>query len=104
VLQNVTDDSLVLNSGAGLETFSMTQIERISVKEKGHRGRNALVGLGVGAGIGLVLGAVGDANCGTGCTVPKHFGIEAIPPLFGGVGALVGAIIPSGGWREIYKR
>jgi hypothetical protein len=104
VLQSVTDDSLVLNAGAGLETFSITQIKRISVKERGHRGRNALVGLGIGAGIGLVLGAVGDANCGTDCTVPKHFGIEALPPLFGGVGALVGAIVPSGGWREIYKQ
>ena len=103
VLQSVTDDSLVLNSAAGVETFSLTQIERVSVREKGHRGRNALVGLAAGAGIGLVIGAVSDANCGPGCTVPKHFGIEAIPPLFGGVGALVGAIIPSGGWHEIYN-
>ena len=104
-LQRVTDDSVVLSSSAGQEMFARRQVTRISVKEKGHRGRNVLIGLGVGAGAGLLLGAVGDHNCGSNlnCNVPGNFGKTYLPPLFGAVGALVGAVMPTGGWRDIYK-
>jgi len=100
----VTDDSLVIYSGSGRQSLSVQEVRRVSVKERGHRGRNTLIGLGIGAGVGLLFGALGDANCGGNCVVPKNFGKEALPPVFGGVGALVGVVIPTGGWRQIYKQ
>ena len=103
-LQSLTEDSLLLRTSAGQEMFARPQVKRVSIREKGHRGRNTLIGLGVGAGVGLVFGALGDANCGPNCTMPKNFGKEALPPVFGGVGALVGLIIPSGGWQVVYRQ
>jgi hypothetical protein len=104
-LQSVTGDSVVLNSSAGQETFARQQVTRVSIKIQGHRGRNALIGLGVGAGAGLGLGAVSDHSCAPiGCFLGNNFGKKVITPLGAGVGVLIGALIPSGGWREIYKQ
>ncbi len=104
-LQSVTEDSLVLNSRAGQETVTRQQVTRVSVKKTGHRGRHALIGLGVGAVAGLALGAASDHSCApNGCFFGSNFGKEVFTPLGAGLGALVGALIPSGGWREVYKQ
>jgi hypothetical protein len=65
----------------------------------GRRGRNTLVGLGVGAGIGLATGAVLDAKAGE-----DGFAISAKAVLTC-VGATVGALIGVGRstWREVYR-
>jgi hypothetical protein len=61
-----------------------------------------LIGLGIGAGAGGVLAIAASTCNGFGCI--GAIAIEAGAPLtFGAIGALVGALIPAGGWREIYS-
>jgi hypothetical protein len=104
-LQNATGDSLVLNSSKGQETFARQQITRISVRKQGHRARNTLIGLGVGAGAGLGIGAAADHSCApNNCFFGPNFSKAIVTPFGAAVGALAGVLIPSGGWREIYKQ
>jgi hypothetical protein len=104
-VQGVTDDSLVVNSGKGQEMFTRQEVMRASVKKQGHRERHTLIGLGAGAAIGGVVGAAGHSDC-TGpvfCdTRGADAGLGAF--VFGVIGTAVGALIPTGGWREVYKR
>jgi len=103
-LQSVTGDSLVLSSSAGQETFTRQQVTRVAIKSKGHRGRNALIGLAVGAGAGLAIGVASDHSCRPGCFLGNNIGKTVLTPLGAIVGAVVGVLIPSGGWREIYRQ
>ena len=102
-IEGVTDETIVVNSGKGQETFKQQDVMRVSVKKTGHRMRNALIGLGVGAGVGVGVGAAADANC-TGLCFGGNFGKAIFTPLGAVAGVLVGALIPTGGWREIYKK
>lgn len=101
---SATDSSVVIRSGKGDQKFSRDQVIRILVKRKGHRGRNALIGAGIGAGAGLGFGAAIDNDCSKTsffCTGNK--GKAILTPVFGLIGAGIGALIPSGGWREVYR-
>lgn len=107
--RSATADSLVIATSKGEESVARTQIARVSVKKQGHRGRHTLIGLGIGASAGLIIGAVTDAR--SGCSgqgfcldfLPNG-GKEIFTPLGGIVGAIIGALMPSGGWRDIYVR
>jgi hypothetical protein len=99
-IEGVTDETIVVNSGKGQETFKQQDVMRVSLKKNGHRMRNALIGLGVGAGVGVGVGAAADANC---TCFGGNFAKAIFTPLGAVAGVLVGALIPTGGWREIYK-
>jgi hypothetical protein len=62
-VQGVMDDSLAVDSGKGQEMFTRQEVMRVSVKKKGHRGRNTLIGLGAGAAIGVVVGVASHKDC-----------------------------------------
>lgn len=105
---SATDDSLMVDKAAVQETLDRPAIQKISLKGASHRGRHALIGLAIGAGAGLVIGIVVDHrdHCGGQgfcIDILPNFGKEVFPPLGGLVGALVGGLSPSGGWREIYR-
>jgi hypothetical protein len=107
-VQSVTDDSLAVNSGKGQEMFTRQVITLVSMKKKGHRLRNSMIGLGIGTGAGIGIGlGVGHANdCSSGflCGIDTAAG-GALGGAIGLVGgAVVGALIPTGGWREVYKQ
>ena len=105
-LQGVADDSIEIDSGKGRETLKRQEVKRVAVKKQGHRGRNTLIGLGAGAGLGAIAGAAYSSPCTGWCilqpTRAQGAGIGAV--VLGVVGALVGALIPTGGWHEIYKQ
>jgi hypothetical protein len=107
-LQNVSDDSLAVNSGKGQEMFTRQEVVRVSVKKKDHRRRNALIGLGIGAGVGAVLGGAASCNSGGGfpCIAKPSEGTLVGIGAFGvgAVGALVGVLLPTGGWRKVSKQ
>ncbi len=104
-LQSVADDSLVVNSGKGLETIARREVSRVSVRQRGRRKGNVLIGTAVGAGVGLLIGAtVGQALCIFCSSAGPRVGLIALGAGgFAGIGALIGAVIPTGGWRDVYK-
>jgi hypothetical protein len=102
-IEGVTDETIVVNSGRGQETFQQQEVMRVSLKKKGHRARNALIGLGAGAGVGFGVGAAADAGCSNFC-FGGNFGKAIFTPLGALAGVLIGVLLPSGGWREIYKK
>jgi hypothetical protein len=107
-VQSVADDSLAVNSGKGQEMFMRQEVTRLAVKKKGHRLRNSMIGLGIGTGAGIGIGlGVGHANdCSSGflCGIDTAAG-GALGGAIGLVGGtIVGALWPTGGWREVYKQ
>ena len=108
-LASVSDSDLVFTQGAGPQSFPRAEISSISVKRKGHRLRNALIGFGVGTVSGAAIGfAIGEAQ-ESGCKVSNGcFGLEAVGATgAGGIvglvsGTLTGLFWPTGGWQKIY--
>jgi hypothetical protein len=103
--QSASDDALAVATSKSPETLSRAMIAKVSAKAKGHRLRNALIGLGAGAGAGLTAGAITDHGCpASGCfLVGKNFAKEVFTPAGALVGLTVGALIPTGGWRDVYR-
>lgn len=99
--QSATAESVVLNAATSQETFSRQEVKRVQLKRQGHRGRNTLIGLGVGAAGGLAIGTAADH--GTGGDVFNNLGKIALTPLGAIIGTVVGVALPTGGWREIYR-
>jgi len=99
-LQTVGDDALVLRLATGEQTFERQSVLRVSTQGKSHRARNALIGLAVGTGTGIIVGVaspeLGQGKCAQGsCT-------NATSAALGGfvgaaVGAGLGAVLPTGG-------
>jgi len=103
-IERTTDDVLVVTTGKGQEMFDRQEVSAVSVKKPSHRKRNTLIGLAAGTGVGLGIGIA---------TRPKPGQLEVITPdaitagftAAGAIGGtLVGVIIPTGGWREVYKK
>ena len=102
--ESANDGAVVIRSGKGEQTLSQDQVARILVKGKSHRKRNALIGAGIGAGAGLGAGAAIDNNCsGSSILCTGNKGKAILTPLWGLLGAGIGALLPSGGWREVYR-
>jgi hypothetical protein len=103
-IDQVTDDTLVITSGKGQEMFTQAEVTQVSVKKAGHRKRNTLIGLAVGTGVGLVIGVAARAKSNQLQIVSNGVVVAAGAVAGAFVGTIVGAVIPSGGWRAVYKR
>jgi hypothetical protein len=104
--QSAMDDALVINSRTGQETLTRQEVLRVSVKKQGKRARNTLLGLGIGAGAGLGIGAIADARAAAcdGFICLKGLGKFAGTIIGAILGLATGALIPTGGWHEVYKQ
>jgi len=96
--QSASDDSLILAASNAEQTVARAQIKRVSTKKKNHRLRNTLIGAGIGGGTGAAIGASTKDDEG-------FFAIaeEVLAPSGAAFGALIGALIPTGGWRDVYR-
>ena len=101
-MQRVTPESLAINATTSQETLSRQDIRSVALKRPGHRGRNTLIGLAIGAGAGLAAGAVADSKAGPGIWLPNG-GKEVLSPLGALIGTVVGVALPTGGWRAVYR-
>jgi hypothetical protein len=94
-----SDEGMIVRLAAGEQTFARKDVLRVSTKGQPHRVRNALIGLGTGVGAGVAIAA------GTSRNDPEaqSIGYAFIPPFAGGAGAAVGALMPTGGWHDVYR-
>jgi hypothetical protein len=108
--QSVTDDNLVVTTAAGQEMLGRPLVAKVSVQKNNHRIRNSLLGLAIGAGGGLAAGAAIDAadqcsgglgKCGLQIVGPNA-GKEVLTPVGAFIGLAIGALLHTGGWREVY--
>ena len=100
-LQKTDGDSLVINATTSQATLARQDVKRVHSKRQGHRGRNTLIGLGVGAAGGLGIGAGLHHANQTGWF--SDFGKYFLTPIGAIIGTVVGVAIPTGGWREVYR-
>jgi hypothetical protein len=103
-VESVTDEAIVVNTGKGQETFNRQQVLTVSIKKGGHRKRNALIGLAVGAAAGLGIGLATRPGPNQLKIIPAGAVVGGLTAAGGIVGVIVGVVIPNGGWREIYKK
>jgi hypothetical protein len=102
--QSSTDDAIIIRFSGADQTLSRSSVKKVSSRRAGHRGRHVLIGAAVGAGVGLGIGAAIDNDCSSNsivCTGNK--GKAILTPVFGLVGAGIGALLPAGGWQEVYR-
>ncbi|SPE27603.1 exported hypothetical protein [Candidatus Sulfotelmatomonas gaucii] len=103
-VQSVADDAIRIGKD---QSIQKQDVRRVQLRSPGHHGRNALIGLGVGAVVGVASGAAtgcspNDKN--SFCFVTKGEAIAILTPFFAGVGGGIGALLPSHGeWRDIYN-
>jgi hypothetical protein len=102
-LQSTTDESLIMIAASSQQTLARAQVTKVATKRDSHRGRNALIGLGVGAGGGLAIGAGTDSSCSGHCWFGNNIGKEVFTPLGALVGVIIGVAWPTGGWHEVYR-
>jgi hypothetical protein len=101
-----TDDSLVLATAKSQEMFPKQDVKRVLLMGDSHRGRNSLIGLGVGAVTGVIVAGATHQDCTGFCFDYGSRGQDMAGGgiLLGGIGAAVGALIPSRSWLEIYRQ
>jgi len=100
----ISDGSLAVTSGRGSVTFDRQQVSVVSVMRPSHRKRNALIGLAAGTGVGLGVGVAARSKPGQLQVVPNGAIIAGFTVAVAFVGVIVGVVIPTGGWYEIYKK
>lgn len=100
-LQSITDDVIELGNDHAVPRRA---VRRVLSKNRGHRGRNALIGAAIGGGAGLGVGAAVDNGCSrTSFFCTGNRGKAIATPLFGILGLAIGAALPSGSWHEVYR-
>jgi hypothetical protein len=95
LLESVSDEGIVVRLATGDQTFARLDILRVSTKGESHRARNAMIGFGAGAALGLLIG--GSKNCGDAGCGAEGFLIGAA------IGPGVGASLPTGRWHTVYR-
>ena len=93
-LKSVDAETLICTHGKDI-VFQRSDILSIKIP---RRGRSALIGLGIGAGAGVIVGAAtgcssAQKNSAWGCflTPTRTQGAAIFGVLFGGIGAAIGA-------------
>jgi small nuclear ribonucleoprotein (snRNP)-like protein len=96
----VDGQGITLQRAAGAETFAQKDVHRVFVKGKNHLARNMVIGGAIGAVLFALPAALAIAHNGDMPATPSG----AVPwVVFVPMGALVGAAMPTGQWREVYR-
>jgi hypothetical protein len=97
--QSVTEGSIVVRVATGVQMFGRENVLRVSTKGASHLRRNVLIGAAVGFGAGTAIIAVLCLSVNCRGPVAPILGATVGAP----VGALVGFVMPTGGWHDVYR-
>lgn len=103
-VERITDDGLMVTSGKGEHAFDRQQVSIVSVEKPGHRKRNTLIGLAAGTSAGLGIGIAARSKPGQLDIIPNGAIVAGFTVAGALAGTIVGVVIPTGGWREIYRK
>jgi hypothetical protein len=97
--ESFDEGGIVVRTATGQQTYARDTVLRVSSKGQSHRLRNALIGAGVAGGIS------GAGVAATYSSDPESGAIGAVVgiPIATIAGAGVGALIPTGGWHDVYR-
>jgi hypothetical protein len=102
--QSATEDTLLLRVAGEDRSIARETVRQVSLKTNSHRGKHALIGAAIGAGGGLGAGIAIDNDCPPNAIVcTGGYGKGILTPVFALLGAGIGALLPAGGWHEIYR-
>jgi hypothetical protein len=98
-LKSWNDAGIIAQVSTGEMMFTRSDVMRVARHKPGHRLRHTLIAAGIGGAVGGFL----TAACGNFCGDTKDK--LAVASVTSGLGALVGAVLPTGnGWEVIYRR
>ena len=104
--QSVSDEAIVVRLETGEQSFARESVLRVSAKSQSHRRRNAFIGLVVGGAAGAIVAVaspeLGQGTCSQGSCIDAGV-VSALGFVGGGLGAGIGAAIPTGGWHDVYR-
>jgi len=97
--ESFDEGGIVVRTATGQQTYARDTVLRVSSKGQSHRLRNALIGAGIAGGIS------GAGVAATYSSDPESGAIGAVVgiPIATIAGAGVGALIPTGGWHDVYR-
>ena len=107
-----SDSGITLRQKKGELTLARKDVFRVSqMVGHNHSTRNALIGMTVGATTGAAIGLkhyYRPRNCTLGpdfnCGYPNNLNLLAwLTPVSALGGAAVGGLLPTGGWRDVYR-
>lgn len=105
--RRATGDALFIRDKKGDQTLPRDSVISVSLKGKGRRGRHMLMGLGIGAALGLAAGEAYDLShqCHPNewCLLTAPIGKAILTPAGAVIGFGIGAAMPAHGWQEIYR-
>jgi hypothetical protein len=96
-----TQDEIALRRQGQERRVARAEVASVKRRRESHRRRNALVGLAIGAAGGLAAGAIHGKTYHESGETPVF--ILVWTPIGAGVGAIVGAALPSGGEVTVYR-
>jgi hypothetical protein len=96
-----TQDTIVVHQNNTEQTFRREEVASVKRRSESRRGRNALVGLAIGAAGGLALGAIRGKTYHEDGETPVFIAVWT--PIGAGIGAVTGAALPTGGGVTIYR-
>jgi hypothetical protein len=100
--QSLGDEAIVVAMPHSEQSFERQNVLRVSTRGKSHRLRNTLVGAAVGAGAGVGFAGLADAEDYFHFSMTNQ-NYKIFIPSFTVVGAIVGAALPTGRWRVVYR-
>ncbi|MCJ7504443.1 MAG: hypothetical protein MUP80_15495 [Acidobacteriia bacterium] len=97
--ESFDEGGIVVRTATGQQTYARDTVLRVSSKGQSHRLRNALIGAGIAGGISGAAVAANYSHDPESGTIAAVVGI----PIATIAGAGVGALIPTGGWHDVYR-
>jgi hypothetical protein len=96
-----TPDGIVFRDRSDERTVARAEVASVKRRGQPRRGRNALIGLAIGAAGGLAIGAIRGATYHEEGETPVF--IMVWTPIGAGIGAASGAAVPTGGDVTVYR-